>query len=219
MENEKATLPETAYKWALPGEVRDEVPPDKLVVRLDCYSETIVLSVVNERGFIDTRVVAGNDITHAFLQEVPLDSGLLPPDTLWWKQSRNGIEVALWQPAKVWPVALEWSLSKPARRFKIPMPGLIFVCWPGKGPKIFAAKRRPRFGTESIYHAPTLNTSDDGSTCEGTNQYPTDITKIPESFFTSFFSHTTGSNSSQKYGADTLKLWEELDGTAPIPAR
>ena len=75
-----------AYQWALPEGI--EVPPDELRCRLDFYQDAIILYLV-DNGVITTRMVSARDIVISLLSEVPLNSGLLPRDTLWWGQGKE----------------------------------------------------------------------------------------------------------------------------------
>lgn len=154
----------------------------------------------------------------AFLRNVPLHSGVLPDGVLWWGHGKEGEEVAFWKAPRVWPVAVELEALKPPVRFKIPMPGLIFVCSPRCAPRVYAAKRRPT-GTESlIFHAPLFNVYQDGRTCAGTTRYPDKIADIPNAFFLSFFTlHGDYSNRSKRHPDSLYKLWEELDGKGKYP--
>ena len=203
-----------AYQWALPEGIK--IPPDQLRVRLDFYEESIILYLL-DKGTITTRMVSARDIALTILSEVPLNSGILPRDALWWRQGRNGVEVALWRPAQVWQVALQAEPFKPAMRFKLPMPGLIFICSPGSAPRVFAAKKRPRSMEDKIYHAPLFNTYRDGRTCPGTHKYPKEIDQIPDSFFTSFFTLAADPQGRSRKYAKLLELWEELDGKKRYP--
>jgi len=203
------------YQWALPPSL--EVPADELKLRLDFYGDSIVLYSL-DKGVINTRMVSARDITMALLSEVPLSSGILPRDALWWKQGKEGPVVALWRSAGVWPAALQLEAFKPPRRFKLPMPGLIFLCSPGRPPRVFAAKKRPTTPKQVIYHAPLFNVFHDGTTCPGTHKYPVRLEEIPESFFTSFFTQAANYRGrSKKYPEDLMKLWEELDGEPRYP--
>ena len=104
-------------RWSLPGQM--DVPRDELKVQMEVYEETILL-----RGFEDganwVRTVSADGIASAFTQHLGLSTGILPKETLW-------------RPPKVWPVALQRKAFKPPARFRIPMPGLVFVCSPGPG--------------------------------------------------------------------------------------
>ncbi|MFB0559504.1 MAG: hypothetical protein ACETVS_03110 [Dehalococcoidales bacterium] len=204
-----------SYQWALPDSL--DVPPDELELRLDFYGDSVVLYSL-DKGVIETRLVSARDIAMALLREVPLSSGILPKGVLWWKQVREGAEVALWRSPRVWAAALQLEAFKPPRRFKLPMPGLIFLCLPGRPPRVFAAKKRPSSTKQAIYHAPLFNLFQDGRTCAGTHRFPVDVNKIPESFFTSFFTREAiQAGRSTKYPQDLLNLWEELDGQKRFP--
>jgi len=206
-----------AYQWALPLNVK--LPADELKVRLDFYGQSIVMYVV-EDGAITSKMVSPQDIAMALLRDMPLGSGLLPENTLWWQHRQDGAPlIELWQAPRVWPVALQVEPFKPPRRFKLPMPGLIFVCRTGSPPRVVAAKRRPLTLEEPIYHAPLYNVFADGSSCPGSHRYSDDIAKIPEEFFTAFFTQTLSGEVSKKYGHDLLKLWESLDGKKRYPLR
>ncbi len=204
-----------AYQWALPEGL--DLPPDELQVRLDFYRDAVVMHLLDD-GTITTRMVSARDITLALLKEVPLSSGMLPEGALWWRQSRRGAEVALWRPPRIWTVALETEPLKPAKRLRLPMVGLVFICSPGKPPSVYAAKKKPRRPQDHIYHAPLFNLFRDGSSCPGTHNYPVDIGEIPESFFLSFFSPTgEDKGRSKKYPTSLLKLWQHLDGKKRYP--
>ncbi|NQT31207.1 MAG: hypothetical protein HQ588_02640 [Deltaproteobacteria bacterium] len=205
------------YQWEMP--IGLEIPPDKIRARLDFYQDSIFFYLLKDK-VIQTKMISARDLTMALLHEVPMSSGLLPQGTLWWRQSKAGPEFALWRPSGVWKAALMLEAFKPPRRFKLPLPGLIFVCSPGRQPRIYAAKKRPVSQRDVIYHAPLFNVFSSGDTCAGTHKFPPDVSEIPESFFTSFFTKEAQYNDrSKKYPKDLLQLWEELDGKAKYPLK
>lgn len=200
-----------ALDWSLPQGL--ELAPEELSVRLDFYHSTVVMHVV-EKDRVTSRMVSARDIALALLKEMPLMSGILPPDTLWWSQ----YDIGLWISPRVWPVALMMEAFKEPRRLKIPMPGLIFVCRAGHPPQVVAAKRRPASMKTLVYHAPLFNVYQNGTTCPGTHRYPHKLEEIPRSFFLSFFTVAAQHGGrSKKYPHDLLKLWEELDGQTKYP--
>ncbi|MBI2851979.1 MAG: hypothetical protein HYX84_02580 [Chloroflexi bacterium] len=203
------------YQWALPADLK--IPPDELQARLDFYQDMTILHLI-EKDAIVTRVVSARDVALALLREVPLGSGLLPDNVLWWQQGKRGAEVALWRGPKVWPVALQLEAFKPPRQFKLPMPGLLFICVPGREPRVYSTKKRPRSLDDAIFHAPLFNVFHSGDTCPGTHKYPDDVGQTPESFFLSFFSLAGNHrHRSQRYPDNLLALWEELDGKNRYP--
>lgn len=204
-----------SLRWTLPESL--EVPPDELKVRLDFFGESIAMYII-EDGMVTTRMVSANDIAMAMLREIPLTSGILPPSALWWGQSSNGPQVALWRAPKVWPIAMVADPLKPPYRMRLPMPGLIFICSPGQAPYVYAAKERPKTANSVLYHAPLYNLFENGRSCAGTHKYPKNIEDIPESFFASFFTPTAvDSGRSKKYPRNLMDLWRELDGKRKYP--
>ena len=109
---------------------------------------------------------------------------------------------------------------KEPKRYKLPMPGLIFLCSPGRPPKVYAAKRRPVKLSDKIYHAPLFNIFDHGGSCPGTHKYPLIIEEIPESFFLAFFTREAQyTHRSKKHPGDLQKLWAEIDGKRKYPTQ
>ena len=202
-------------RWSLPGQM--DVPRDELRVQMEVYDETILL-----RGFEDganwVRTVSADGIASAFTQHLGFSSGLLPKETLWWSQGETGQVVALWWPPKVWPVALQREAFKPPARLRIPMPGLVFVCSPGRAPWVYAAKSRPAGAEHPLYRAPAFNVFSDGRVCPGSHAFPEEVGLIPDSFFQSFFSMTGTPGTAPRNTPDNLHaLWEELDGKRRYP--
>ena len=201
--------------WAEPGE--RTVKRDELELRMDFYKESIVLRKFG-RDLNEVRMVHPDEIANAFIQHMGLSSGLLPPGALWIKQSEEGIVTALHRPPAVWAAAVQEDPFKPPTRLRIPMPGLVFICSPGRTPWVFACRERPTHQDEPLYACPTFNTFSNGRVCPGSHKFPDEVDRIPESFFRSFFSLTgnTG-NRSQKHPGDLRALWRELDGREEYP--
>jgi PRTRC genetic system protein B len=194
-----------------------KVPKSKLSARLDFYDDAII-SFLFEDGVIHTKTISADDLVAALLSEVSLATGLLPQETLWYQEREANAVIALWRSPRIWLASLQLEALKPARRFKLPMPGLIFVCTSGQAPSVYAVKHRPGSLNDTIYHAPLFNVYSNGRTCPGSHKYPKRIDNIPEDFFISFFSVGADThNRSKKYPDDLLKLWEELDGQSEYP--
>lgn len=193
------------------------MPPDRLVLRLDLYHETVLLSEFTDQG-ATVRMISADAIAAALARDLTFSSGLLPDRALWWQSGREGTRVALWRPAKVWRAALREDPFQPARRFKLPMPGLIFLCQAHRPPAVYAVKRRPGAVSDKIFHAPTFNTFQGGGTCQGTTKYGAVLDAIPEEFFASYFTRAgDGQGRSKKHPRELLALWEELHGTPEYP--
>ena len=202
-------------RWSLPGPA--EVPSDQLQMQLEVYRETILL-----RGFDGdstwVRTVSADEIAGALTRHLGFSSGLLPEEALWWNQGETGQVVALWRPPQVWPVALGREAFKPPARLRLPMPGLVFVCSPGRAPWVYAAMGRPADTEQQLFRAPAFNVFGDGRVCPGSHRFPEEVGLIPESFFQSYFSLTGDTrNRSKKHPDNLLALWEEIDGKNEYP--
>ena len=202
-------------QWSLPGSA--DIPMDHLQMQMEIYRETILL-----RGFENdstwVRTVSADEIANALTRHLGFSSGLLPQDALWWNQGESGQVVALWQPPQVWSVALQREAFKPPARLRLPMPGLVFVCSPGRAPWVYAATRRPTDTEEQLFRAPAFNVFGDGRVCPGSHRFPEEVGLIPESFFQSYFSLTGDTRNRSKKHLDNLQaLWEEIDGKTEYP--
>jgi len=202
-------------EWSLPG--AEDAPKDSLKVQLEVYSETILL-----RGFEHeaswVRTVSADEIANVFVQHIGFSSGLLPEQVLWWGQGETGQIVGLWRPPQVWPVALQREAFEPPARLRLPMPGLVFVCSPGRSPWVYAATNRPSDPEQMLHRMPAFNVFRDGRVCPGSHRFPDAVEEIPESFFQSYFSLTGDSKDRSKKHPDNLQaLWEELDGKTEYP--
>ena len=202
-------------QWSLPGPA--DAPRDALKLQLEVYGETILL-----RGFDGdstwVRTVSADEIANVFTQHLGFSSGLLPQDAVWWNQGETGQVVALWRPPQVWPAALQREAFKPPARLRLPMPGLVFVCSPGRAPWVYAAAERPTDPEQLLFRAPAFNVFSDGRVCPGSHRFPEEVGLIPEGFFQSFFSLTGDSRDrSKKHPDNLIALWEEIDGKTEYP--
>ena len=103
-------------------------------------------------------------------------------------------------------------------RLRLPMPGLVFVCSPGRAPWVYAAAERPADLEQHLFRAPAFNVFRDGRVCLGSHRFPEEVGLIPEGFFQSFFSLTGDTRDRSKKHPDNLQsLWEEIDGTTAYP--
>jgi hypothetical protein len=193
-----------------------EIPPDKLIARLDFYNNSIMLYII-ERGTITAQHVAAEDVAASLLSVAQNFSGMLPENTLWYVRKETHTELALYVPPHVQKLALAKEIGKPVERFKIPLPGLVFICSPNQAPSVWAVKERPKSMADMAYNAPFFNTYQDGRTCAGTNKYPDNPAEIPENFFMAFFSLHQSNKPSKSHPDSLYALWKEIDGTKEYP--
>jgi len=205
-----------AFRWAVPKELG--IPADPLRLRLDFHHQSTVMTYFQSDTLTVTKQVDAMDVAHALASDLSFGSGLLPPDTLWWQNTRGGPVFALYVEPKIWKLALQEDIKKPPQRFTIPLPGLIFLCTPGQAPWVYAVKKRPNKETDIVYRAPLANIFNNGRSCPGSHQYPTRIGDVVQSFFVSFFSATADlSHRSKKYPKNVLQLWKYLDDKKKFP--
>jgi hypothetical protein len=205
------------YSVALPADA--EVEEDPLRLRLDFHEESVVLHDYAD-PVVRTRLVSVLDIAHVLAQELDLTTGLLPLDALWWAKTGSGPRLAIWREARVWTVRLREQYDAKPRRLRLPMPGLVFVCRPGRqAPYVFAAPARPREPADQLYHCPTYNVFQSGQVCVGSHLFPTDPARVPDAFFESYFAATgdTARGKSCRFPDDLGQLWTELRGQATYP--
>ena len=210
-----ATQDPNPLQWALPPGL--EVPADELKLRLDFYGQAIMMHVI-EDGTITGKIVSAEDISRVLARQIGVATGFLPEGVLWWRQLPNGPQVAIWRKPQITRVALQEEMFAPALRFTVPMPGLVFLCSPGRPPWLWAVKRRPTGPDDILYNAPCFNIFNSGESCTGTHRYGQDVGSIPDEFFTAFFSRTGDwRERSHKHGTDLKELWEEIDGKRRYP--
>lgn len=126
--------------------------------------------------------------------------------------------VAIYDEPQVRPLALLLDVGKPPIRFKVPLPGLIFLCRPGSPPWVYAVKKKPTKETDTIYKAPLANVFANGRTCPGSHEFPVRVADIVQSFFMSFFSATADlENRSHKFPQNVIYLWEHLNNKNKFP--
>ncbi len=205
----------TEYKWAVPAEL--DVPPDPLRLRLDFHHQAVSLTIF-EGEAVTTKLVSALDVATALASDLSFGTGLLPPGTLWWQNTRGGPTYALYVEPKVRKVALLVKANEPPRRFTIPLPGFVFLCSPGQAPWVFAVKKKPTKETDIVYKAPLCNLYENGRSCPGSHRYPERVADIVQSFFMSFFTREADRhNRSEMFARDVVGLWEYLANKKTFP--
>lgn len=204
-----------SVQWAIPPELG--IPPDPLRCRLDFHHQAVVMTLFDPET-VERKVVSALDVSHALANELTFGTGLLPPNTLWWSNTREGPIFAIYEEPRVRRLALQEHADKPPRRYTIPLPGLVFLCSPGKPPWVFAVKKKPTKLSDIVYKAPLCNVYDSGKTCPGNHRYPTRVADIAESFFISFFTRAAHvRDRSVQFPNDITQLWKYLNRKKTFP--
>ena len=196
-----------------------ELEEDPLRLRLDFHDESVSMHDYAD-GPARIRLVSALDVAHALARELDLDTGLLPRECLWWAKTAAGVRIAVGREPKVWTIRLRERHDTRPRRMRLPMPGLVFVCLPGRQPPyVLAAKARPAAMTDVLYRCPTYNVFDTGRVCTGSHEFPSNASKVPEAFFESYFStvESTGRGRSRRFPEDVGQLWSDLRGQPSFP--
>ncbi len=201
--------------WAVPEELG--IPPDKLRLRLDFFHQATTLTYF-EGEKVTTKIVDAIDIAHALASDLSFSTGLLPEGVLWWQNTRDGPVFAMYAQPQVWKVALQVDAGKPAKRYNLPLPGLIFLCTPGQAPWVYAVKKKPTKETDIVYKAPLTNIYNNGRSCPGSHTYPNRVADTIKSFFLSFFSIAGDRDGrSKKFPGSVVKLWDFINGKGKFP--
>ena len=205
----------SGLQWAIPEELG--VPPDQLRLRLDFFNQAIKMTFFEDDGG-SSKIVSAMDIAHALASELTYGTGLLPKGALWWRNTKSGAATAIYVEPHVRQVALQTDTNKPPKRYKIPLPGLIFICRSGTPPWVFAVKKKPGKESDTVYRAPLANVFNNGRSCPGSHQYPAKLEDMVNSFFISFFSPTADlQNRSRKFPRNIIKLWDDLNNKKSFP--
>lgn len=188
--------------------------------RLDFYPTAVLLSRWEEDGRIIAHPVSVHDVVSA-CTNIALGSGLLPPNTLFWKQQGERQVIGIYVPARRWRMQVESAGGDESRSYYIPMPPLVFV-GSGNAYQVYAVKRRPRDGHERLYHAPCPNVHHHGGICPGNTPFPicspqTIDTALSLFMENSLFNGDLSQGKSHRYPGDVRHLWAALEGKKRFP--
>jgi PRTRC genetic system protein B len=193
--------------------MKDEMPQHPRL-RLDFYPSAVLMSRWEKDGRLTAYPVSVHDVVSA-CTHVDLSSGLLPPNTLFWKQQANQVMLGIYVPARRWKVQTEES------SYHVPMPPFLFV-GNGTSYRIFAVKKRPRSERDQIYHAPCPNVHTHGGICQGNTPFPVCRGQtIQQALYLflegSLFNADLSRGKCQSHPEDVRQLWRELDGRKKFP--
>ncbi|MDT8307649.1 MAG: hypothetical protein RRC07_17075 [Anaerolineae bacterium] len=182
--------------------------------RLDLYEEAIVLTRCEGDDRHTSYPVAVDDLVAAF-SRVPISSGLLPANCLFWGRENGQIRMAIYVPGR------RWQLRTAERIFHVPLPPLVFV-GSGNAYQIYAAKWRPQAMPFELFHCPTPNVHPDGAVCQGSAPFPvcaSDTIEQALSLFLegSLFNDDLAGGKCRRFPDDVRKLWTQLDGAKRFP--
>jgi hypothetical protein len=199
-------------------------------LRLDFYNTAVLMSCWEDNGRLTTHPVSVHDVVSA-CTHVELSSGLLPTNTLFWKQRANQAMLGVYVPAR------RWHVQTDDRTYHLPMPPFVFV-GSGSSYRMFAVKKRPALSTStgsaqalskgpsseavSLYHAPCPNVHTTGGICQGNTPFPVcspqTIQQALQLFLEgSLFNADLSQGKCQSHPDDVRSLWAELNGHKRFP--
>jgi PRTRC genetic system protein B len=182
----------------------------------------------DEDGRSSTYPVSVHDVVSACTR-VEMSSGLLPANTLFWKQRANQAVIGIYVPARRWQVQCETANDSEVQGYQLPMPPFVFV-GSGTAYQIFAVKRRPKVDVGQgqrnrqtrLFHAPCPNVHNSGSICQGNTPFPIcspeTVHRTLQLFMEgSLFNADLSNGKCQSYSDHVRRLWAELDGRKRFP--
>lgn len=186
-------------------------------MQLQFFDSAIRLDVLD--GEIrETRLVSPLDVSRALASTISMETGLLPPDVVWWGNNRNGPLWAFWEPPQTRKVALQLKAFEAPERMELAFPGALFFCKPNAPPWLWACPKRPENLEQPIFHFPAYNIFGSGRTCPGSHKYPPDVGLIPADFFMSFFTPAGDiMGRSKKHPENLSAMWREQIGQPAYP--
>ncbi|HRQ42145.1 MAG TPA: hypothetical protein PLD25_29855 [Chloroflexota bacterium] len=192
----------------------DSTTPQWPRLRLDFYNTTVLMSRWEDNGRLATYPVSVHDVVSA-CTNVQLSSGLLPPNTLFWKQQANQVMLGIYVPARRWKVQTE------EHSYHVPMPPFVFAGY-GSSYYVFAVKKRPSSEHDQLYHAPCPNVHTHGGICQGNTPFPIYSPRNIQTALTLFlegslFNVDLSRGKCRSHPEDVRQLWAELDGRKRFP--
>lgn len=178
---------------ALPLEAFDIHPR----VSVTLTDESAYLTRYDERGApVGTFPVCVEQVCAVFRGlSLTANTGLLPPDVLYWRTEKGRVTVALWLPPM--KRIITWDAGRRQHRITLPRLGFVFI-GAGRQYKIFASPTRPTSERAVLYHAPLPNIHDDGTVCPGNVKFPVaspaTIGEAAALFWESRFNHDLSNN-------------------------
>lgn len=186
------------------------------LVRLDFFSEMVLLTRFGEAGGQTTYPVAVEDVAGAFT-DIRLATGLLPRETLFWQKQGDVTTLAIYVPARRWSV--QWQDEQ---TYQLPLPPCVFV-GRGRNYYVYALRSRPRGPHTPLWHFPSPNIAENGAICLGNAPFPAcgadTIYQALHLFLEgSAFNNHLVLNRNATFPDDVRQLWELLDGRKRFPS-
>lgn len=183
--------------------------------RLDVYDEALLWTRYLDDERTSTYEVSPLDVAATFA-DLPLVTGILPPNCLWYRQT-GGVQVGLYVAPQAWTL----HDHEDTVFADVSLPGLVF-CGSGGEYRVFAVKHRPVDASERLFYAPLPNVHNDGKICKGNAPFPACTLRTVNAALklfmveSAFSDHLRGGRC-KSYPDDVRGLWATLAGQAEFP--
>lgn len=189
-------------KRRLSAEARDNTPRYTITVT----DESCWLTRHNAKGRPYLTYPVAMDTLSAAFNAFSADTGLLPPECLFWQNHRGRSRIGVWLGPQRRELAFR-DRKGASKKLDLSLPGFVFV-GDGKDYYIYAAKERPAHRNVMLYHAPLPNVNANGRICAGTAAFPEcsgeTIGQAAAVFFESEFNQDLSNNKVSRQGNAAL---------------
>lgn len=180
---------------------------------LHLFDDAVLYTRYHEEGGTTSYPVDARDVV-ATLGQLPVGTGLLPRDTLFWSRVQGEERLARYVPARC------WTLQSTVGTHRIPLPPFVFG---GQGTAYFAfaLKRYPRGPHEPLYRFPAANLSG-GQICMGGTPMPMCTAATLDAALSLFLvgsrfnDHQQGERC-RSHPTTIYDLWARLEGKRRFP--
>lgn len=190
-----------------------EVSLQQLQARIEVYDDSILLTRRTPLGYT-CYPIAPEDLAGAF-DRVPLSSGVLPANGLFWQRQEGQERIGLYVPARRWRVMVT------DETLHIPLPPMVFVgC--GVRYEVHAVRKRPKDEHTLLYHLPAPNVNGQGVICAGNTPFPpcqpdTILAALHLFLEGSGFNNHLANGKCRSQPENVLQLWHTLNGKLRFP--
>jgi hypothetical protein len=179
----------------------------RLRMQLNLYDDFILATRFSDGVPGATFVVEPTDLA-SVLADLPVRSGFLPQNCLFWSKRGGQERLAIYVEPKVWPV----SVKQHRRTWHVPLPGFVFV---GRNKEyvLYAVREAPVKPNTRLYNFPAPNISN--GVCAGNAPFPVasgdTIWQAVDVFFQSGFNNHLDNGKSKQCLNSILDMWHHLN--------
>lgn len=190
-----------------------EVVKQQLQARIELYDDSLLLTRRTSTGYT-SYPIAPTDLAGAF-DRVPLSSGVLPANVLFWQRQEGQERIGLYVSARRWRVVVSGAT------LHIPLPPMVFIgC--GMRYEVHVVRKRPKDEHSLLYHLPAPNVNGQGVICAGNTPFPlcqpdTILAALHLFLEGSAFNSHLSNGKCRSYPDDVVQLWHTLDGNPRFP--